>query len=69
MFGRKPSAEPAPAAEPAATPGAGKGRPTPSRKEAEAARKQALKVPKDPKDARKAALAQPVVAEAEEDVI
>ena len=55
MFGRKPSAEPAPAAEPAATPGAGKGRPTPSRKEAEAARKQALKVPKDPKEARKAA--------------
>ena len=55
MFGRKPAAEPAPASEPATAPGAGKGRPTPSRKEAEAARKQALKVPKDPKEARKAA--------------
>lgn len=33
----------------------GKGRPTPSRKEAEAARKQSLKLPKDPKAARKAA--------------
>ncbi len=33
----------------------GKGRPTPTRKEAEAARKQTLKVPNDPKAARKAA--------------
>lgn len=33
----------------------GKGRPTPSRKEAEAARKQALTIPKDPKAAKKAA--------------
>jgi hypothetical protein len=34
-----------------------KGRPTPTRKEAEAARKQGLKVPTDPKEARKAARA------------
>ncbi len=54
MFGRKQAAEPTP--EPATTaPGSGKGRPTPSRKEAEAARKQALKIPSDPKAARKAA--------------
>lgn len=36
---------------------AGKGRPTPSRREAEAQRKQSLKVPSDPKAARKAARA------------
>jgi len=53
MFGRKPATEPEPLEE--AAPGSGKGRPTPSRKEAEAARKQALKVPKDPKAAKKAA--------------
>jgi hypothetical protein len=41
-------------ADGAATTG-GKGRPTPSRKEAEAARKQSLKLPKDPKAARRAA--------------
>lgn len=54
MFGRKAAAQPE---EPvsAADKGAGKGRPTPSRKEAEAARKQSLRVPKDPKEARKAA--------------
>lgn len=53
MFGRKePPAEP-PAEE--AAPASGKGRPTPSRKEAEAARKQSLKLPKDPKAARRAA--------------
>jgi Protein of unknown function (DUF3043) len=34
-----------------------KGRPTPTRKESEAARKQSLKVPSDPKEARKAARA------------
>jgi hypothetical protein len=33
---------------------AGKGRPTPSRREAEAARKQQIKIPKDPKAAKKA---------------
>lgn len=37
------------------SPGSGKGRPTPSRREAEQARKQQLKIPKDPKAARKAA--------------
>ncbi len=53
MFGRKePPAEP-PAEE--AAPASGKGRPTPSRKEAEAARKQSLRLPKDPKAARRAA--------------
>jgi Protein of unknown function (DUF3043) len=36
---------------------AGKGRPTPTRKEAEAARKQSLRVPSDPKEAKKAARA------------
>lgn len=35
----------------------GKGRPTPSRKEAEAQRKKTLKVPTDPKEAKKAAKA------------
>lgn len=33
---------------------AGKGRPTPSRREAEAARKQQIRIPKDPKEAKKA---------------
>lgn len=47
-------AEPAPTAE---TPASGKGRPTPTRKEAEAQRKQTLKVPADPKAAKKAAKA------------
>lgn len=56
MFGRRGREEPvAPAPEDAAPAGPGKGRPTPTRKEAEAARKQALKIPKDPKAARKAA--------------
>ncbi len=58
MFGRK-SSQPAEAAA-AAHPDSGdatsaKGRPTPSRREAEAARKQQIKIPKDPKDAKKAA--------------
>ncbi|MCU0301334.1 MAG: DUF3043 domain-containing protein [Candidatus Nanopelagicales bacterium] len=35
----------------------GKGRPTPTRKEAEAARKHTLKVPSDPKEAKRAAKA------------
>ena len=52
MFGRRP-----PTPEPAdveTTPTAGKGRPTPTRKEAEAARKAALKAPADPKAAKRA---------------
>lgn len=58
MFGRK-SSQPAQAAAPA-HPDSGdatsaKGRPTPSRREAEAARKQQIKIPKDPKEAKKAA--------------
>jgi hypothetical protein len=54
MFGRKQApVETTP--ENVESPAAGKGRPTPSRKEAEAARKQSLKLPKDPKSARKAA--------------
>jgi hypothetical protein len=42
-------------AESVPTDGSGKGRATPSRREAEASRKQALKVPKDPKAAKAAA--------------
>ncbi len=53
MFGRKAPVEPEPPIESAPT--TGKGRPTPTRKEAEAARKQALKIPKDPKAAKRAA--------------
>ena len=53
MFRRTKADETEPAHE--APDSTGKGRPTPSRKEAEAARKQALKVPKDPRAARKAA--------------
>jgi len=58
MFGRKPKPldEPSPEGATAAADAAGgKGRPTPSRREAEAARKQNLKIPKDPKEAKKAA--------------
>jgi len=58
MFGRKPA--PAPENTPApvadeADPRSPKGRPTPSRREAEAARKQQIKIPKDPKAAKSAA--------------
>jgi len=58
MFGRKqqPPAEAAPESQSdGADPTSAKGRPTPSRREAEAARKQQLKIPKDPKAAKKAA--------------
>lgn len=58
MFGRKPAATPEePISTPTAVddPTAPKGRPTPSRRDAQAARKQNLTVPKDPKAARKAA--------------
>ena len=51
MFGRKDSTPEQSSTEANAS---GKGRPTPSRKEAEAARKQRLTIPKDPKLARKA---------------
>lgn len=60
MFGRK-STPPADATPPSSAdasdtldPTSPKGRPTPSRREAEAARKQQLKIPKDPKEAKKA---------------
>jgi hypothetical protein len=46
-----------PAAEADEAHHSGKGRPTPTRKEAEAQRKQSLKVPSDPKAAKKAARA------------
>jgi hypothetical protein len=52
VFSRKAKAAPV-AVETTAT--SGKGRPTPTRKEAEAARKSAISVPKDPKAARAAA--------------
>jgi hypothetical protein len=60
MFGRKndqaaAATEAAVEAPESHDPRSPKGRPTPSRKEAEAARKQTLKVPKDPKEAKKAA--------------
>jgi len=60
MFGRQQTpapddSTPAPGDEGVEASRAPKGRPTPSRKEAEAARKQQLKVPKDPKAAKKAA--------------
>ena len=59
MFGRKqqPTPQEADARRRARTidPRSPKGRPTPSRREAEAARKQQLKIPKDPKEAKKAA--------------
>lgn len=62
MFGRNRDAAPAEAVDQvsgldesdAKNPQAGKGRPTPTRKEAEAARKQALKAPRNSKEARKA---------------
>jgi hypothetical protein len=54
FLSRSASAEPAPV-EPEATPTVGKGHPTPSRKEAEAQRKQTLKVSSDPKAAKKEA--------------
>ncbi len=56
MFGRKqnPATESTPAPDDV-DPRSPKGRPTPSRREAEAARKQQIRIPKDPKEAKKAA--------------
>jgi hypothetical protein len=56
FLSRNAPAEPAPV-EPEPTPTVGKGHPTPSRKEAEAQRKQTLKVSSDPKAAKKEAKA------------
>lgn len=55
MFGRSKN-PPTPAPVETEDPGhhSGKGRPTPTRKEAEAARKRAMKIPADPKAARRA---------------
>ena len=58
MFGRNKDKQADPAAQPLLADSdarSAKGRPTPTRKEAEAARKQHLKIPKDPKEAKKAA--------------
>ena len=55
MFGRKKDDGTQGVAEPADDLPGKKNRPTPSRKEAEAMRKQQLRIPKDPKAARKAA--------------
>ena len=52
MFGRKSAPADTPVIDSAKADG--KGRPTPTRKESEAARKATLKVPSDPKAARKA---------------
>lgn len=52
-LGKKDAQPPAPQEPQAETPTVGKGRPTPTRKEAEEARKQALKGPSDPKARRK----------------
>lgn len=58
MFGRKPT-QPAPASSTdhadSTDATSAKGRPTPSRRDSEAARKQQIKIPKDPKEAKKAA--------------
>ncbi len=57
MFGRKPSSAQEPAPDDSVDghdPTSPKGRPTPSRREAQAARKSTIRVPKDPKEAKKA---------------
>lgn len=53
MFGRR-AAQEDPQSESPNEVTSGKGRPTPSRREAEAARKQQIRIPKDPKEAKKA---------------
>ena len=54
MFGKKSESDATPTTSQEDASG-GKGRPTPSRKEAEAARKTRAKVPNNPKEAKKAA--------------
>ncbi|MFA7322970.1 MAG: DUF3043 domain-containing protein [Candidatus Nanopelagicales bacterium] len=54
MFGKKPAPQSVPPTDATSTE-AGKGRPTPSRRDAEAARKNRVKVPTDAKEAKKAA--------------
>lgn len=68
MFGRskKPEETVEVAVEVIDDPRAPKGRPTPSRKEAEAARKKSLKIPKDPKAARAAQRERDKAARAEQ---
>ena len=55
MFGRSkpPAQEPAQTQAAPADPTAGKGHATPTRREAQQARKQQLRIPKDPKEAKK----------------
>ena len=55
MFGKKSESDATPSATSHEETAGGKGRPTPSRKEAEAARKTRAKVPNNPKEAKKAA--------------
>ena len=55
MFGKKSESDATSSATSHEETAGGKGRPTPSRKEAEAARKNRAKVPNNPKEAKKAA--------------
>jgi hypothetical protein len=55
MFGQKKNSAPPEPSTPENTPIAGKGRPTPSRKEAEAARKATVRAPRGTKQGKKAA--------------
>ncbi len=55
MFGQKKTTQSADVAPADSTPSQGKGRPTPSRKEAEAARKTTIRAPRGTKEGKKAA--------------